>query len=85
MARSKCGSCGSGSFELVEQSGIKNSKFKLHFVQCSSCGVPVGVMEYYNLGDKLEGMEKRIKAIESITANIDGNVVAVAGLVKKKK
>jgi len=85
MARSKCGGCGSGSFELVEQASIKNSNFKLTFVQCSSCGVPVGVMEYYNIGDKLDGLEKRIKAIESTTSNIDGNVVAVVGLVKKKK
>lgn len=85
MARSKCGSCGSGSFELVEQESIKKSNFKLTFVQCSSCGVPVGVMDYYNIGDKLDGLEKRIKAIESTTANIDSNVVAVVELVKKKK
>ncbi|ENW23378.1 hypothetical protein F925_02336 [Acinetobacter lwoffii NCTC 5866 = CIP 64.10 = NIPH 512] len=85
MARSKCGSCGSESFELMEQARIKNSNFKLTFVQCSSCGVPVGVMDYYNIGNKLDGLEKRIKAIESTTANIDNNVVVVAGLIKKKK
>ena len=85
MARSKCGSCGSSSFELVDQDRIKNSNFKLTFVQCSSCGVPVGVMDYYNIGNKLEGLEKRIKNIESTIGNVDHNVVAVAELVKKKK
>ena len=85
MARSKCGGCGSGSFELVEQASIKNSNFKLTFVQCSSCGVPVGVMDYYNIGNKLDGLEKRMKAIESTTASIDDNVVAVARLIKKNK
>ncbi len=85
MARSKCGSCGSSSFELADQDRIKNSNFKLTFVQCSSCGVPVGVMDYYNIGNKLEGLEKRIKNIESTIGNVDHNVVAVAELVKKKK
>lgn len=85
MARSKCGSCGSSSFELVDQDRIKNSNFKLTFVQCSSCGVPVGVMDYYNIGNKLEGLEKRIKNIESTIGDVDHNVVAVAELVKKKK
>lgn len=85
MARSKCGSCGSSSFELVDQDRIKNSNFKLTFVQCSSCGVPVGVMDCYNIGNKLEGLEKRIKNIESTIGNVDHNVVAVAELVKKKK
>lgn len=42
-------------------------------------------MDYYNIGNKLDGLEKRIKAIESTTASIDDNVVAVAGLIKKKK
>lgn len=64
---------------------LKTQIFKLTFVQCSSCGVPVGVMDYYNIGNKLDGLEKRIKAIESTTASIDDNVVAVAGLIKKKK
>ncbi|GAB00760.1 hypothetical protein HWI77_11680 [Acinetobacter venetianus] len=85
MARSKCGSCGSSAFELVQQDRIKNSSFKLIFVQCSSCGVPVGVMDYHNIGNKLDGLEKRIKKIESTIGNVDYNVVAVAGLVKKLK
>lgn len=85
MARSKCGSCGSSAFELVEQDRLKNSNFKLTFVQCSSCGVPIGVMDYYNIGDKLNDLEKRLKNIESTIGNVDHNVVAVAELVKKKK
>ncbi|WP_119054998.1 hypothetical protein [Acinetobacter colistiniresistens] len=84
MARSKCGSCGSSTFELVEQDGIRNSNFKLTFVQCSSCGVPIGVMDYYNIGDKLDVMENRIKNIESTIGNVDHNVVALAKLLKKK-
>ncbi|MDH0032043.1 MULTISPECIES: hypothetical protein [unclassified Acinetobacter] len=85
MARSKCGSCGSSTFELVEQDRIRNSNFKLTFVQCSSCGVPIGVMDYYNIGDRLNDLEKRLKNIESTIGNVDHNVVAVAELVKKKK
>ena len=61
MARSKCGSCSSSAFELVEQDRIGNSNFKLTFVQCSSCGVPIGVMDYYNIGDRINDLEKRLK------------------------
>jgi hypothetical protein len=59
---SKCGHCGSGTFalQLVEPRG---SRFKLYFIQCSSCGVPVGVQEFHNVGATLDKQSKAIKQI----------------------
>lgn len=61
---STCVKCSGRLFELKEQAP-SGSAFKLQFVQCSSCGVPVGVMEYFNAGVKLDKLEKRMSQVES--------------------
>lgn len=53
MARSTCAKCGGNAFELVENEP-KNASFKYFFVQCTACGVVVGVQEYFNAGSILE-------------------------------
>lgn len=83
MSHSKCGSCGSSSFKMVEQPSIANSKYKLLFVQCGICNVVIGVMDYFNLAPQVNKIEKRLAAIESYVANIDHNVVVVANKVKR--
>ncbi len=44
-----------------------NSRYKIYFVQCSSCGVPVGVLEYANSAALLQGIEEKI---DRLTNNI---------------
>jgi hypothetical protein len=63
MAISRC-SCGSTNFELKEVVP-RGSNFKLHFVQCTSCGIPVGVIEYMNISDMLQKQNEAIKRIAS--------------------
>ena len=60
---SKCGSCGGARFELKENSPSK-SNFKINFVQCVSCGVPVGVIDYYDVHSKLNEIAQKIEDIE---------------------
>jgi predicted nucleic-acid-binding Zn-ribbon protein len=62
MANSKCPHCKSTSFELQEVSPTK-SKYKLNFIQCSSCGAPFGITEYYNTTAMLEKQNEAIKKI----------------------
>lgn len=59
MAWSTCPKCDNHSFELVEDTPI-GSAFKLMFVQCTSCGAVVGVMDYYNIGQRMNELEKKI-------------------------
>lgn len=60
----RCAKCDSGYFtlEVIEPAG---SGFKLNAVQCSSCGAPFGVVDYYNLGQLLKNQEKSIANLES--------------------
>lgn len=59
MAKSTCVKCGNGNFEAIEYSP-SGSSFKLVFIQCSSCGGVVGVMDFYNIGDRLTELGKKL-------------------------
>jgi len=64
MAYSKCPYCQNSSFELKEVEPSP-SKYKLYFVQCSSCGAPFGITEYMNTTVILDKQNKAIKKIAS--------------------
>lgn len=73
MARSTCVKCGGSMFETVEQSP-RGSNFKLIFIQCSSCGGVVGVMDYFNIGAKVENLEKDLGKVNQLVQNTNANV-----------
>jgi uncharacterized Zn finger protein len=45
MANTTCAKCGNGSFELKETK-ITRATYRHQFVQCSSCGTAVGVLDF---------------------------------------
>ncbi len=54
MALSTCVKCGGTVFEVqVKEQLVLGSNFKLTFIQCASCGGVVGVMDYWNIGERL--------------------------------
>jgi len=57
MAMSTCIKCGNKTFETSENSP-GGSNFKMFFVQCSSCGGVVGVMDFYNIGQLVHDLAK---------------------------
>ncbi|QAA81378.1 hypothetical protein EI546_06390 [Aequorivita sp. H23M31] len=59
MAYSKCASCNSTSFESSIETP-KNSRYKLQFIKCASCGAVVGVMDYYNIGALVQKLAKKM-------------------------
>lgn len=59
MALSTCVKCGQHAFE-VKEAEPSGSNFNLFFVQCSSCGVVVGVTDYYNIGATLELLAQKL-------------------------
>ena len=59
MAISTCGKCDGRAFEIKEVEP-RGAAFKYFFVQCSSCGVPVGVVEKVNIGAVLQKIAKKI-------------------------
>lgn len=59
MATSRCIKCDNSSFEIVE-STPRRSAFKLMFVQCTACGGVVGVLDFYNIGERITELAKKL-------------------------
>lgn len=61
MALSRCprGECSGTSFELREIEP-RHAAYKLHAIQCSSCGAVVGVMDYFNIGVLVRKLAKAL-------------------------
>lgn len=73
MAFSKCGKCGGGFFEIQQNEPTK-SAYKVFFVQCSSCGTPIGVTDYYNSGALLKKQEEAIEQLSGQVRNLSGKI-----------
>jgi hypothetical protein len=69
MALSKCPKCNNGFFEvkLVEPRG---SRYKQNFVQCSSCGAPIGVVGFFDTGAQLEEQGQEITKLQKQVAQV---------------
>ena len=70
MAFSKCPHCKSGSFEIATKEPSGSA-----YTQCSGCGAPFGVSDYYNLGTLLQKQEK---AIDEVASRLDRVAVTLA-------
>ena len=79
---STCSKCQGHLFELSENSPAK-SRYKLWFVQCSTCGVPIGAMEYLNAGTNLARIEERVKSLESELQNIRSVMNNLVAMLRK--
>jgi ribosomal protein L37E len=71
MAQSKCGHCGSTLFE-VKEVVPQGLNYKMNFIQCASCGVPVSTKEYYSIAHMLKKQAAAIKKIaRSMGVHVD--------------
>lgn len=70
MATTKCGHCGGFYFEMKEVEPY-GAKYKQSFIQCKSCGVPVGVRGYYDAGNLMKQQEDKIEELSSKIDNIE--------------
>jgi predicted nucleic-acid-binding Zn-ribbon protein len=59
MAAATCIKCGSHHFETNVQEPT-GANFKLIFIQCAVCGGVVGVTEYWNVGQRLTDLAKKL-------------------------
>jgi uncharacterized Zn finger protein len=80
MALSVCPKCENHRFEMVEvEPG--NWRFKIMFVQCTSCGTVVGTMDYFNLSTLIHELEEKVEIIETKLEDIEYEI----GKMKNKK
>ena len=82
MAISTCPHCQSHYFELEEISPRKGN-YKMYLVQCSGCGAPAGVTDYYNSGVLLKNQEKALKAMDSRIKSIENLVAQIATVLNR--
>jgi len=61
---STCGKCGGHHFE-VEEVSASGAVFKKYFFQCASCGVPVGVADYFDNNSIMEKIQQQIQSLGS--------------------
>ena len=73
----KCGKCEGTSFKLQEMSPV-GSAYKFFAVQCSSCQTPIGVTDYYNIGQLLKNQEKTIASLEQKLSHIEDSLNQIA-------
>ncbi len=59
---STCPKCNNHTFTIQENTPA-GSNFKLMFVQCSSCGAVVGVIDCFNIGNLILQQNKALKKI----------------------
>ena len=58
MAVSTCVKCGAKEqFEVVLKESIPGTDCELAFLQCARCGGVFGVLDYYNIRQRLKDME----------------------------
>jgi len=62
MATSTCAKCG-GTIFTVKEKEPANSNFVLQFVECSSCGTVVGVLNFYDIGSLILDQNRALQAI----------------------
>jgi hypothetical protein len=62
MAASTCVKCGSHSFEAASIAPLGQG-YKLTLVQCSNCGVPIGVLDP-GTGPAIESLKAQLAAID---------------------
>jgi hypothetical protein len=68
--------------KLVEPHG---SNFKQSVLQCASCGVPVGALDFYNVGALLKGQEKTLAALQQAVASISATVQDIQHIVRRNR
>lgn len=77
MTVSTCPRCERTSFEIKEVAPT-GSSFKMNFVQCKSCGTPVGVVDFHNTYAIIQKQAARFSAIEEHLLEMEKTVKAIA-------
>lgn len=81
---STCPKCEGHSFRIQEVSP-SGSAFKLNFVQCSGCGAPVGIVDFYNTGQLLKQQEKAIHDLTTRLSHIEHAINQIAYVLNNQR
>ena len=68
----------------VQESEPSGSAFVVYFVQCSSCGIPVGVLEYANSVALLQGIEQKINELAGDIQQMGYDLTSLRSELRRK-
>jgi len=80
---STCGKCGNHSFK-VQSNEPTGSQFIVYFVQCSSCGTPIGVLEYSNSGALIKKLEEKINSLNGDVQQMSYQLTNIQNELRRK-
>ena len=83
MAKSKCGHCGHGVFEL-EAIEAGKAKTRVTVLQCAGCGAVAGAADALGIGALLKLQEARIDAIAQQVHRIDAGLRAIVEALNQR-
>lgn len=78
----KCGKCGKSTFKVSEIEP-QGSSFKLIAVQCSGCGTPFGVTDFYNAGALFEDQNRVLQKQSAEISKLSRQVREIGDAVDK--
>lgn len=87
MANTKCGSCGWHQFEVKDASPT-GARYRQTYIQCSSCGVPIGVVGALDSGvisdenrTSLRDLDSQVGQLKSSLQQIDYRLARIEQLL----
>jgi len=81
---SNCPKCDGHMFKVVTQEPT-DSRYKLNFVQCSTCNVPIGVLNFLNTAAQLEEQKESITKISSRLSSIENTLNQIAYVLNQRR
>ncbi len=82
MAQTTCAKCGGTSFELVLVDPAR-SNYKFNSLQCSRCGVSLGVLSYYDPGVVGNEVKKLVLDLSNTVKYLQAEVANIGQMVRQ--
>jgi hypothetical protein len=82
MALSTCAKCGGHTFEVQLIEPVR-ARYKQNLIQCSACGVPVGVLDFLNTGAQLDELQAQIKTAMAGIEELKHRVIRIEHAVSR--
>jgi predicted nucleic-acid-binding Zn-ribbon protein len=77
-----CGKCDGSSFKLHEVT-VTGAAYRMYAVQCTSCGTPIGVTEFFDNGSLLKKQEKAIADLQSKVSGMSHTIDQIAHVLNQ--
>jgi len=82
MAQTTCVKCNGHRFEIKQFEPV-GGRYKQNFVQCTGCGTPAGVLDFFNVGAQTEDLKNGLAALNSRFDDLESQLRKVLQALRK--